>query len=281
MAAAPLPFHAIGPAVPASPVVLSAPHSGRDYSPALLATARLPRASLEVLEDPQVDRLLWRAVADGAAGFVARVPRAEIDLNRDESDLDPAMVAPPPPNCAVSQRARGGLGLIPSRIGGAGALWLRRLPATEVARRVADIHRPYHAALAVALAAARDRFGAAVLLDCHSMPPGSGAGGAAVVIGDRFGASAAPAVIEAACAAVRGAGFSLVRNAPYAGGYITRCHGRPADGIHALQIEIDRARYLAPDLRYPGPGFDTAARLIAAVAAAVGEAVTPQALAAE
>lgn len=280
------PFRRLGPELPASPVLLSVPHAGRAYSAALLDSARLSRAKLELLEDRLVDRLVWRAVAAGASAVVADVPRAEIDLNRDEREIDPALVVPrpEPSELADSPRTRGGLGLIPARIAGAGAIWRQRIAAAEVARRIAAVHRPYHDALAAGLAAARARFGIAILLDCHSMPPRSPAGGEPrVVLGDRHGASMAPQLVAAAELAVRDAGFRTARNMPYAGGEITARHGRPGEGVHALQMEIDRSLYLAPDLRAPGPGFDRIARLIAAVADGLArEALAPpEAIAAE
>ena len=281
------PFLRIGPDAPLSPVLLSVPHAGRSYSPALLGASRLPRETLETLEDRLVDRLIWRAVAGGAGALVALRPRAEIDLNRDEREIDAAMIAPPPPSRSVmaSPRTRGGLGLVPSRITGAGAIWRERIGRDELARRIETIHRPYHAAIAAALEDARDRFGAAVLLDCHSMPPRALAGGteAGVVLGDRHGTSIAPELVLAAAEAARAAGFEVARNEPYAGGYITQRHGRPGENIHALQLEIDRATYLDPALRAPGPGFDKVARMIAAVSSALaGRALEPpQAIAAE
>lgn len=282
------PFFRAGPEQPASPVVISVPHAGRDYGDAVRKAARVPLATLETLEDRLVDRLVWRAVQDGATAFIARVARAEIDLNRDEREIDPALVAPPPPAAGLVQtaRTRGGLGLVPSRIAGSGAIWLHRLSRDELARRVETVHRPYHAALAAALTAARDRFGAAILLDCHSMPPRPPAGGVPappLVFGDRHGSSIAPALLEAAAAAARGHGFAGAFNAPYAGGYVITRHGAPAEGIHALQIELDRSCYLDSALKEPGPGFDRAASLIAAIAAALRDEVlrAPEAVAAE
>ncbi|HEX4739240.1 MAG TPA: N-formylglutamate amidohydrolase [Allosphingosinicella sp.] len=273
------PFRRLGPLGPESPVVLSVPHAGRAYSDALLAAARLPRRRLETLEDRLVDRLIWRAVAAGAVAIVAEAPRAEIDLNRDERELDPALVVPRPERSELfeSARTRGGLGLVPDRIAGAGPIWRQRLSAQELARRVETIHRPYHRAIENALSAAKQRFGIAVLLDCHSMPP-RGGGAASVVLGDRHGASSAPELTEAAERMVVEAGFAVARNAPYAGGHVTERHGRPAENVHALQIEIDRALYLGPDLRSPGPRFDPVSRLIASVAEAlVRQALEPPA----
>ncbi|SMF61469.1 N-formylglutamate amidohydrolase [Allosphingosinicella indica] len=267
-----LPFHRIGPDRPVSPVVLSVPHAGRNYSEALLASARVPLATLAALEDPLVDRLAWRAQADGAVAIVARAPRAEIDLNRDEREVDPAMIVPPPPGHTLlaSARIRGGLGLVPARLGGA-TLWNARLSASELVRRIETIHRPYHAAIAGALEAARRRFGVAVLIDCHSMPPRrrDDPDRADIVLGDRHGTSSGPAYVAAASAQVRRAGYSVSRNAPYAGGHITGRHGRPSADIHAFQVEIDRSLYLDAASREPGPGFDRIAQLLGDIAAAV------------
>lgn len=285
------PFFRIGPERPVSPVVLSIPHAGRDYRPELLRAARLPRAALESLEDRLVDRLIWRATANGATAFVARAPRAEIDLNRDERELDPAMIAPPLPagTLVQSARTRGGIGLIPSRITGLGPIWRERVTRAELDRRVETIHRPYHEALAAALGHARARFGAALLLDCHSMPPRhrsearGEAGAATVIFGDRHGTSTNADLLDAATSAARSLGYRVACNAPYAGGYVVARHGRPAVGIHALQIELDRSLYLDTDLRAPGPGFEGACRLLATVARALEERLLegPEALAAE
>ena len=285
------PFIRIGPEQPLSPVVLSVPHAGRAYSTELLKSARLPRMTLEALEDRLVDRLVWRATAAGATAFVALTPRAEIDLNRDEREIDPVLIAPTLPASQIVQsaRARGGIGLIPSRIAGAGAIWRQRISRGELERRISEVHRPYHKALETALSAARDRFGAAVLLDCHSMPPRGtqtlppGEKAAAVIFGDRHGTTISPDLLAAAVAGARELGFATACNAPYAGGYVAGRHGRPNENIHALQIELDRSIYLDVELRDPGPGFDQACRLILAVAKALEAQLLapPQAIAAE
>lgn len=278
------PFYRIGPERPVLPVILSVPHAGRDYPPALIDAARVPVSVLEALEDRLVDRLIWRAVAAGATAFVATLPRAAIDLNRDEREVDPAMIAPPPPAHALlpTARTRGGLGLVPARLAGAGALWRGRISREELKRRVETVHRPFHGALAGALAAARQQFGAAILLDCHSMPPRPH-GEAKVIFGDRHGRTIAPSLLEAALGATRTLGYAVACNEPYAGGHVIERHGKPAAQVHALQLEVDRSAYLDPTLRDPGPGFDAVARLIAAVVEALNAAVIgpPTAIAAE
>ncbi len=269
-------FERVGPARPGSPVVLSVPHAGRDYPPALLAAARVPKAALELLEDRLADKLVRRACEAGATAFIARAPRAEIDLNRDEREIDPGLVDPPPGPARIiaSARARGGIGLIPSRIAGAGPIWRAPIARAELDRRIREIHQPYHEAVAATLRLARERFGAALLLDVHSMPPRDPASGdAPIVIGDRHGTSAAAALRAAAVATAGAFGYRAGVNAPYSGGHVVARHGRPERGVHALQLEIDRSLYLDAALAAPGPGFDTTRAFIAALVAALEAAL--------
>lgn len=279
------PFRRVGPEALASPVILSVPHAGRHYSDALIAAARIPLDALQSLEDRLVDRLVWRAVAGGATALIADAPRAEIDLNRHEREMDPLSVAPPLPHSAFIQsvRTKSGLGLVPSRHPTAGAIWRHRLSGTELEQRIDGIHRPFHAALADLLEEARGIFGVAILLDCHSMPPRHGRDKPDIVFGDRHGTSMDLHYRDTALSVAAKTEFRAVLNTPYAGGHITVAHGRPREGIHALQLEIDRALYLDAALKEPGPGFDRVTRLIAALAAALADAAAGEspALAAE
>ena len=252
------------------PVLLSVPHAGRDYDAAILANAAQGQRSLETLEDPLVDRLCWRAIGAGFGAVIQNVPRAVIDCNRGEEEVDPAAiegVAPAP----VGPRARYGLGLIPSRTHRHGALWRRRIDRAELQRRINEVHRPYHELIETELEALASRFGEALLIDCHSMP--SRAGQAEMVIGDRKGASAASWLSAETARMGRTAGFRTALNDPYAGGAIVTRHGRPAAGIHAIQLEIDRATYLTRDARAPGVGFDRIAGFLEALATGLGEAI--------
>ncbi|MDQ3074140.1 MAG: N-formylglutamate amidohydrolase [Pseudomonadota bacterium] len=251
------------------PLLLSVPHSGCDYSPELLARARLGRTSLEALEDPLVDRLVAGAIDRGVGAIVARAPRALIDVNRSIEELHPAAIRgrsgdPPTP------RARAGLGLIPTRLAGLGELWRAPIEEVDFEWRLAHVHRPYHDAVSSCLSRLTGAWSEVLLLDCHSMPfraPGE----ANVVIGDRHGTSAAPWLIEAADRIARQRGFAVARNHPFAGGHVIERHGRPERGIHALQIEIDRGTYCARDGRTPGPGFDRVALLFEALSAELGD----------
>lgn len=267
---------------PTSPIVLSVPHAGRDYPLALRAALRVPLAAATVLEDRYIDAVALAAHRDETL-FVQRRARAWIDLNRSEQERDPAIdegaawTALP----LASAKLRGGLGLVPRRVAGAGELWRRRLDAQDVAARIRDDHRPYHAALALALAAARVRFGTAVLLDIHSMPS-LGPDQPRLVIGDRFGRSAGTRFIAAIEAVAARHGVMAALNTPYAGGHILDTHARPASGVHAIQIEFDRSLYLDPAGDRPGDTLAAVARLLRdMIDALADEAATTLSIAAE
>jgi len=253
------------------PLLLSVPHAGTAYSPSLLREARRGRASLELLEDPLVDRLIWRAAALGIGAVVARAPRALIDPNRGPLEMEGRSIAAPPGH-DPGPRARGGLGLVPTRTPRDGELWRRPVTSADLDRRVAGAWQPYHALLSAELERLRRRHGEVLLLDVHSMPARA-AHLPRLVIGDRHGRSAARWLGDVVRRVGNESGLSTVFNDPYAGGYITEHHGRPGDGIHALQLEFDRASYLGPDGRTPGPAFDAVARLIERIARECGEAL--------
>ena len=274
----PLPRPLVHPPRLGLPVLLSVPHAGRDYPDWLIGEACAGRPSLEPLEDPLVDRLAWRALAKGFGAVVAVAPRAAIDCNRAEDDLDPLLIEGAPPRAATARR---GLGLVPSHTARHGMLWRRRLSLDEVEARVAAVHRPYHDAIGAALAETERRFGAALLLDLHSMPPRP-RGQAQIVLGDRHGTSAARWLTVLAARIVSESGFSVALNDPFAGGHIVARHGRPDKAIHALQVEVDRAAYCLADARTPGPGFERVAMLFEALATGLGASLSEQpAIAAE
>jgi N-formylglutamate amidohydrolase len=258
-------FDRLGPTFAATPLVLAVPHAGRLYPEALLADSAVPYGQLEELEDRHADLLISHAMAQGAVAIVARCARAWIDLNRAEEDLDPALRDPPGSGPPATARARSGLGLLPSRLGRRD-LWRTGPNPADARARLAAVHRPYHMAITRALDDALSRHGYAVLLDCHSMPPLPGARPARVVIGDRHGRTAAQGLAARLAAVVRAEGYSAAVNAPYAGAHGIERHGRPGEGVHALQIEVDRSLYLMRDMRTVSPGLDAIRALIAIVA---------------
>lgn len=274
------PYTRLGPAEPEHPVVLSVPHAGRDYPLALRAAIRLPLASLQVLEDRLVDHVATAARRTETM-LVATRPRAWIDLNRAEDERDP-LLDEGAAGTPDTHRLRSGLGLVPRRAGHAGDVWRRRLSGAEVERRIVEDHRPYHAELQRLLAAARARFGVALLLDIHSMPPLGQPGRAAqLVLGDRFGRTADARLAARLEAEASAAGIIVATNSPYAGGHVITRHAAPESGIHALQIELDRRLYLDARMDRAGPGLAATARLLRRLIDAAADAALPQALAAE
>lgn len=253
------------------PVLLSVPHSGRDYDAAVIANAAAGLTALETLEDPLVDRLAWRAIAAGVGAVVQPVPRAIIDCNRDEEELDPAAIDGIGP-IPVGPRARHGLGLIPSRTHRHGALWRRPIGQAELDSRIEQVYRPFHRALAEGLQALTARHGEVLLLDCHSMPSRRNVR-PAVVIGDRHGTTAASWIRDEAVRIIRSHGLTTMLNDPYAGGSIVARHGRPGESVHALQLEFDRSLYLDRDGRRAGAGFDRIASLLETLAVGLGNAL--------
>lgn len=271
-----------GPAEPLSPVVLSVPHAGRAYPLALRAALRVPLAALRGLEDRHADAIALGALRDETL-FLATRPRAWIDLNRAEHERDPRLDDGAwTQGAPLSAKLRSGLGLVPRRVGNAGDIWQRRLSADEVLARIHADHRPWHDAVESALAAARMRFGVAVLIDVHSMPPlGSPDKAPRLVPGDRFGKSAAARYMGRIEGVARAHGIRTAINAPYSGGHILERHGDPRRNIHAIQLEFDRSLYLDAALDQPGPGLIPTVRLLRDVIDAVADEALPGAIAAE
>ena len=241
------PFETFGPEAGVTPVVLSSPHSGSLYPAAFLAQSRLDAQTLRRSEDAFVDRLFAPAARNGAPMIAARFPRAFLDLNREPFELDPQMFEGRAPEYANTRslRVAAGLGVIPRVVGDAQPIYRGVMSIEAGLRRIAALHRPYHAKLASLVDEAKARFGLTVLLDCHSMPSSSpDIAGCDIVLGDRYGSSAARWIVDGAEGALRRAGLAVRRNKPYAGGYITEHYGAPGAGRHALQIEINRSLYM-------------------------------------
>jgi N-formylglutamate amidohydrolase len=254
------------------PVLIAVPHAGRSYPPALLGQMRDAAGAGLKLEDRYADLLAVAVARETGAGLLlAHAPRAMIDLNRAPEEMDWEMLADGGvdggrDSLRTARRARGGLGLVPRRLPGLGEIWKRRMTRAELDARLAGVHAPYHAALAEELATLKARWGAALLIDLHSMPPlgpKRGAHAAAdFVVGDRFGSSCDGALCAAAFDHFAAVGRRAAHNRPYAGGYVLDRHAAPARGFHGLQVEICRAVYLDERLREPGSGFDAATELL-------------------
>ena len=236
------------PAQGQSPLLLASPHSGCHYPEHFMASLRVPLLDLRQTEDAYVDELFATGPDHGASLLAAVYARSFVDLNRDAREIDPDMFSDdaPGPVGIPSVRVEAGLGCFP-RIGARGeAIYAKKLSLQDGLHRLSHVHGPYHAALMDEIAALHQMFGSVVLIDCHSMPS-SQPGRASLpdfVLGDRFGSSCTGQLTGLVERTLRAKGYSVARNAPYAGGYTTRRYGRPKRNTHVLQIEINRALYL-------------------------------------
>ena len=245
------------------PFVFNSPHSGRYYPGDFLAATCLDRQEIRRSEDLLVDRLFAPVVQLGAPLMSAVYPRAYLDVNREPYELDPKMFAGRLPSFANirSLRVAGGLGTIPRVVSDTANIYRGPLPVEEALGRIERIYRPYHDTLRRLLAQTHVAFGLAVLVDCHSMPSNIRGSGQMrlrpdFVLGDRFGASCMPELTDRAASILHQLGYTVCRNKPYAGGFITEHYGRPARGLHALQIEINRGLYMDEHRLEPHDGFD-------------------------
>jgi N-formylglutamate deformylase len=279
------PFEVAEPGALSGPVVCNSPHSGRAYPSGFLAQSRLDLATLRRSEDTFVDELFADAVKFGVPLMRAHFPRAFLDVNREPYELDPRMFDGRLPAFANTRslRVAGGLGTIARVVGDAREIYDRRLPVDEALGRIELFYKPYHRALRRLIVNAQRGFGSAVLVDCHSMP--SNASGrderprADIVLGDRYGTSCAPSVTDVIEEALREFGYMVLRNKPYAGGFITEHYGDPGAGLHAVQIEINRALYMDEREYRKSSRFDPVradlSRMISRLAQATARGIEP------
>ena len=261
------------------PVLIAVPHAGRAYPGEILANMRDPDMSQLRLEDRHVDQLgVAISKQTGTGLLVANAPRAMLDLNRAQDDIDWEMIegerARPARHSAANRRARSGLGLVPRRLPGFGEIWRSRLSREELEARINSIHRPYHAFLANELQRIRYEWGAALLIDLHSMPPLRANGGQErppqIVLGDRFGASCHGSLVARAFRYFEQQGCASAHNRPYSGGYVLDRHASPVRGLHAIQVEVCRSAYLDEYLTEPSPNMAHLATMLAGLVRELG-----------
>jgi len=248
------------PELRTSSVVFASPHSGREYPWSFLRKSMLDERAIRSSEDAFVDLLFEDAPSMGAPLLAALAPRAFIDVNRSADELDPALIEDvrKPAN---NPRVASGLGVVPRVVANGRAIYRGKLSRKEAEARIRLYWEPYHARLGGLLRESLDMFDEAILIDCHSMPHEAldqvshPNGRPDIVLGDRFGAAAHPEIVDRVEAAFRDAGLRVVRNAPFAGAYVTQHYGRPSRAQHVVQVEIDRSLYMDEARIRPNANF--------------------------
>ncbi len=277
-------FEILAPADWTAPAVFNSPHSGRDYPKEFLSASRLSPAALRKSEDCYVDELFMGCVRHGAPMLRAHAPRSFVDLNREPYELDPRMFADVLPGYvnSSSPRVMAGLGTIPRVVAEGEDIYRAPFRFAEALTRIEQIYRPYHRTLTALMDEVVAKSGSGLLIDCHSMPS-SAAGNlgprADVVVGDRYGVSCGKAVTAWVDELLRAEGLRVLRNKPYAGGFITHSHGSPQSNRHALQIEVNRGLYLNEKTMEKSADFPALqaafTRVVGTLLAGLGDLIAP------
>ena len=260
-------FDIARPEVLTSPVVFASPHSGCRYPERFLKMSRLDNRAIRRSEDAFVDALFAEAPNFGAPLLRAHFPRAYVDANRESYELDQDMFAEPLPEWVntKSSRVLAGLGTVAKVVAGGAEIYRNQLKFEEVHRRIKTFHRPYHEALDGLIQNALNKFGACLLIDCHSMPssamphPSGAPSLPDIILGDCHGISCSQDIVQTTETTLRDLGLSVDRNKPYAGGFTTRHYANKYDNVQTLQIEINRALYMDEVLIRRHSGFDRTA----------------------
>ncbi len=259
------PVEIVRPKRQSVPFIFASPHSGRRYAPEFLRQSKLDLLTLRRSEDSYVDLLVDMVPELGAPLLKAHFPRAYVDVNRSDTELDPMIFSGRIPHNSDtrSNRVMAGFGVIPRLAADGHEIYRRKIKFVEAEERLRTCYHPYHDALKELISSTLDQFGCAVIIDCHSMPSrgawrqlGKQQRDVDFVLGDRYGASCAPGLLSLTQNLFYEAGYVVTRNAPYAGGFVTQNYGRPAEGVHALQIEINRRLYLDEAKVARNQGFD-------------------------
>ena len=256
-------FEIVAPVQWSVPMVFNSPHSGGFLPKRFLQDSRLSASDLRASEDSHIDELFMGAVEAGALLMRALVSRSFLDLNREPYELDARMFSSPLPTYmnTASPRVASGLGTIPKIVGDGMNIYGGTLELEDALQRIESIYRPYHRTLATLLDEAYGAMQMVLLVDCHSMPSSAVAkthgrtSSMDIVLGDRYGHACSNLIIEHATQLLADAGLNVIRNKPYAGGFITECHGQPRRNRHAFQIEINRAIYMDEVTRLPNAGY--------------------------
>ena len=242
-------YRLIEPEALLSGIVIASPHSGRNYLSSVKEQSILDPITLRSSEDAFVDELMDFAPALGIPLICSEIPRAFVDLNRARDELDPAIIEGIKPN-RQNPRVVSGLGVIPRVVANGKEIYSEKLSKEAAIERLENFWDPYHSKLAELLDRARQQFGYSILIDTHSMPheailnASSSFRTSQIVLGDRYGATCAPEIINDLIKLISKNGLRASRNIPFSGAYIVQKYGSPGLNRHAIQLEIDRSIYM-------------------------------------
>ena len=251
----------VEPASLTSGVVFALPHSGRDYGVSFLNQSILDKISIRSSEDAFLDQLIDGIEKYGAPKIIANAPRAFIDLNRSTDELDPALISGIKNNIQ-NPRISSGLGVIPRVVSHGKEIYRGKLSLEQAQSRIDYYWKPYHKDLSNLLKRAQSIFGQSLLIDMHSMPheavstQSSFIKAPEIVVGDRFGMSSDPEFTNLIVSILKQHGFRVAKNAPFAGAFITKHHGKIKKRTHAIQLEIDRSLYMDEERISLNSGFE-------------------------
>ncbi|MBU2942921.1 N-formylglutamate deformylase [Shimia thalassica] len=217
-----------------SPIVLGLPHTGTYVPDAILADLNDRGRGLD--DTDWHIHTLYEGVFPGATTVRATFHRYVVDANRDPSGVS-------------LYPGQNTTGLVPLTDFDGHNIWTAPPTGADVEARRETFHAPYHAALQAELDRVRSIHGVAILYDCHSIRSGIPFLFEGTLpdfnIGTNLGTTCAPG-IEAATQTIcdGAAGYSSVTNGRFKGGWTTRHYGRPAEGLHAIQMELAQSTYL-------------------------------------
>lgn len=226
------------------PLLISMPHAGTYVPPAL--AARLTEEARHVPDtDWHLERLYGFADELGASVLVATHSRYVIDLNR-------------PPDGSSLYPGQSVTGLCPVDTFDDTPIYAdaaHQPDEAEIEARRRAIWEPYHAKLAQELARIKEAHGIAMLWDAHSirsvLPRFFEGKLTDLNLGTGKGSSCAPALAASLLSIAKSAqGYTSVLNGRFTGGYITRHHGKPQEGQHAVQLEMTQCSYMEESLPF-------------------------------
>ena len=245
-------------------IIFASAHSGSIYPDAFIERTDLAIKQLRRNEDAFITNLFSPAPDLGAPLIEANFPRCFVAVNRASNELPSFWQTD---GKIISPRAEIGMGVVPTMLSETINIYSEPLSLTAAKIRIKGLYHPYHDALQGLIDEARSLFGKVLLIDCHSMPGFNSMGSrrSDIILGDRFGKSCSSEIVMLIEKLFQDLGYSVSRNYPYAGGFVTKHYGKPYESANALQIEINRDLYLNPITMDKKPGFTALAKNISLI----------------